>query len=1244
MNGNKPINIIYINGPNLSNALPNDIVDWKLGFCANDEINFNQRLNEHKRHTFGGMCLERFETDLTDGPINRWLKSKFPDRAKTQNGVGHEVYRSTVENCRFLIDQVTRYINGIDTGRAKANRYDPRKEQSECIEKTITYMTIPENWDKPFLWNCKMRFGKTFTFYELVMQMNLRNVLIITRRPTDTKTAWIDDTDHIDFDFGANDIIDSSKQLGPIVLKSEGRNIVFASFQDLDDLTKPKFANVINAQWDMIVIDEAHFGADTKKAKQAISKLNRKYPLLLLSGTPFKMLDTGDLFDDSNVYTWSYIDEQKARKQEIAELGEEQARKTGQYYWYPTMKPYVIDIADMDVFSESALFSDDEGFTFTKLFASEEINGKLQFKNERFVKEFLDYLCTPKMPYGHQSHLFFDKVDTQHVLMYLPGVKECSLLKRLMENHRVLKDYTIIPAYDDNEGMNKDTVALIKEKIGSIDMDRKKGTITLTCGKCTHGVSIPEWGSVFCLSDLSSSQIYFQLIFRGQTPRRPKDAFLGKEHCAVFDFSPTRTLSHYHSLASAMAKNGDVKSALREILAVMNPICFDGNELKAFSIEDVFNNFKFGYASRGLFYNFFRNIQVDIDQELIEEIRDFDVSEVSKNVVEIGDHKIAKGKNSKKINVEGNDIELDDEDNSSDQEEKLTISEDQAKQIVAEGLSRMPLLLKVSNGDTIESVLGQLNNLVCKSLTGLTLRALKAIFLGQKNVARSNEINTVIGKFRFQEKSELKMLFEENIANMHLHDQLPNPRFNPGDSFEIVKTPSKLAAKMLAEIPTDVWKDETKKWLMPVSKSGVFELQIFRRLMVGLEGKIPDKDERRDHIVKNMIWSFCPTMASFVLSRNYFVEGVYGKREEVVAESNVYQMNFLDERDVVVHSNGEMEMKKQGKFVKFDVIVGNPPYQESIGQSGNTSSAVALYPDFVEKAIECKPQYMSMVIPAKWMTGGGRGTSKFLEKMVECKELSKITTISDAREWFPDIDLKGGVMFFLMEQNKNNHIVMIDDHKFDLSVSDVIITDKIVLSIKDKLLNKCNTFFSDVMYGQTPYGIKTNHSQWSNDKNNSYICHYFNKKNRGRDTNLIDRALVSKNNDTISKWKLCIAKASGKGKDGTGRAFIAAPETIVTQSYYVLACFTSEVDANNALKYIHTPFAQFISSILKSAQSVSGKVFRWLPYLDFTKSYTNQDLYTMFDLTKEEIAHIENTTKDFPIFRKGENKKPITPM
>src|SRR5258708_2796446 len=465
------------------------------------------------------------------------------------------------------------------------------------------------------------------------------------------------------------------------------------------------------------------------------------------------------------------------------------------------------------------------------------------------------------------------------------------------------------------------------------------------------------------------------------------------------------------------------------------------------------------------------------------------------------------------------------------------------------------------------------------------------------------------------------------------HDKLPNPVQKVGEP-QIVKTPVALVERILDGYPAEVWGDKDKRWLVPVSKSGVFELGIYVRLMNGLVDSIPNTHDRREWIVRQMVWSFAPTAAcELFVRRNYLGKVWNDMRGYDKLVGNVFHRDFLKAR---VKLNGEVTGKKEadGKetYVKFDCIVGNPPYQDN----SKANDPKNIYPDFVFKSIDCKPKYMSMVIPARWMMGSGKGIQSFLNMMIGSKSLSNIVVERDSSKWFPDVSIKGGAMYFIYNSSHNSHMTSINDVSMNLEGEDCILTDAISLSVKSKVLAKSDKTFDKVMLGGCPFGIVSTHKEWSDNIDGCYVCHNSGKGDSAK-TCLISKALVKRNIELIDKYKVCTSKGHGSGSDGISKPFVIDPNHVVSESYLVMAYSDSKKECDNAAEFLSTHFAQYLISLLKNTQNVAKRVFKYLPYLDFTRSYTDEDLYIMFDLTLEEIAHIEATTKDFHIFRAKKN-------
>jgi hypothetical protein len=774
-------NLVYFFGPEITHLAPDTRINIKIGLSGNNNENFFQRLGEHQRHCPRDICHASFPTNGGDAAVRKLMCSMFPQKFGTNRGKGHEVISLLVKDVQFLLEQSKLYFNDINYGNAKLYSFSMRQEQIDFVRRVVAFFSDPLNIGKEFLCDAKMRFGKTHTAYEVIMAMDFGLILILTGRPTDTKKAWIDAMNHTDFDFGPDNFIDASLQgKEPIVVNPNKRTIIFSSLQDFARIIeggfKEKFVNFPTLTFDLLIKDEVHLAFDTPNTEQSLSKINYKHALEL-SGTAFQALFEGRFTDDAK-FTWSYIDEQRARKEELVRLGQEVAEKEGQYYWLCPMKIFTI-LLSPQLYNEADQFTEEEGFTFTKLFATEEKNGKLAFRNDIAVRSFINTLChSSVMPYSNQAHNVhqYNSINIKHTLWCVPGVPEAKTLAALLKKHEIFKQYDIIVAAGDNDKEGNDTVNLVESRIASIESGINKthiGTITLSCGKLFHGVSIPEWGSVFNLSDMKSAQLYFQLIFRCQTPWSGiEDKHPGgpKYECYVFDFNPNRTLTHIHELAKLTAKEDNIKHALSEYLNVFNVLCYDENGFRTVSPDDLISKLESGFGSStsllGL-QNLFAELPFEMDAELWEGLADIEGGGSSKSkVIEVNHNDAKNGKNTKRKSEE-DDINDDSDDNTDDDNEDdnddKDISEDQKLARMKLALKTVPLYFLFTRDESFNDLISNLttneNAIVCKAITGIPARSLKKV-LSNQSQDKKDAISLGLTRFRLHEKKD----YEEFLA------------------------------------------------------------------------------------------------------------------------------------------------------------------------------------------------------------------------------------------------------------------------------------------------------------------------------------------------------------------------------------------------------------------------------------------------------------------------------------------------
>lgn len=489
-------------------------------------------------------------SNITDKQIHAHLRKM--GRSDTRIDKSREWFTCSV-------DDVSSIINNMMSGVLRPNAYPMRDEQQECVDTAIHHFA---NGGKRFLLNAKMRFGKTFVGYQIAKRLaagsdNFR-VLVLTYKPA-TNDGWKDDLErHVDFDGWQYFYAKDYNKNNPIELP-EGNTVLFSSFQDMNELSKDKWEIAKNYHYDLVIIDETHYGANTERAKTTLDAIS--YGLELhMSGTPLELLASGE-FTEEETYNWSYIDEQNKRKQE-----EDSNWSTEVYRWLPPMEFHTFEVCD-EAKALQNHYTDDEGFTMNKLFASDD--GET-FIEEASVKLFVDQFFGRNVRHNHSA---IRVMAPDHMLWVMSNVAPVNAMCNLL--NKMDLGYHIINVAGDN--------------ISNLDQVKKEiayypKTITITCGRFNTGVTVPEWDMVAMLNGGRAAETYFQTVFRVQSP----DQRRGKDRCVVIDFHPQRCLEMSWLYAEIIAKSDQPTTAvLRNFLEVAPILDHTGNKIKSVDMEQV---------------------------------------------------------------------------------------------------------------------------------------------------------------------------------------------------------------------------------------------------------------------------------------------------------------------------------------------------------------------------------------------------------------------------------------------------------------------------------------------------------------------------------------------------------------------------------------------------------------------------------------------------------------------------------
>ena len=481
-------------------------------------------------------------------------------------------------------------------------------------------------------------------------------------------------------------------------------------------------------------------------------------------------------------------------------------------------------------------------------------------------------------------------------------------------------------------------------------------------------------------------------------------------------------------------------------------------------------------------------------------------------------------------------------------------------------------------------------------------------------------------------------------------------------SSDEVFTSPKIANEMLDMLPQELFENPNTTFLDPCTKSGVFLREIAKRLLVGLEKQIPNLQERINHIFTKQLYGIAITQLTSLLSRRsvYCSKTANGKYSIVDKFTNdcgnikfsnckhVWNDDFrciycgvnqtretYNRQDMEVHAYEFIHTENPQELfnMKFDVIIGNPPYQLETG-GGKGSSAIPLYHKFVQQAKKLQPRYLTMIIPSRWFSGG-RGLDDFREEMLGDKRIRVIHDFFNASECFPGIDLSGGVCYFLWDRDNKgdceittyNSIVGKSTMKRDLldPNTKMLIRFNNAIPIIEKVRSKKEIMFSNLVSTTNPYGLPMTIHPLENSTNETYKIYAYPKDG------YIKKEMVLKNNKTIDKWKVFISKAYGERGDFPyfviGKPFIGEPNSCGAVSYLLCYVTDRKIEAENVISYMKTKFFRFLVLQLKNTQNSTSTTYSLVPMQDFNESWTDEKLYKKYNLTKEEIDFIESMIK-----------------
>jgi hypothetical protein len=756
--------------------------------------------------------------------------------------VGKGFAKHELEWVRCTVKDLKTVLTELRTGQAftgtHSETFAMRREQAEAVRVTHAY--FHSRWAEDmhavprFLWNAKMRFGKTFTAYQLAKKLGAKRVLVVTFKPA-VEDAWQTDLEsHADFD--GWQYMSRNSGSDPTRVSKTKPLVYFGSFQDLlgrDDAGNIKAKNewLHKVKWDLVVFDEYHFGAWRETAKElfegeeeaeakkeakleyaaGLENVNEDLTVLseketeflpittkaylYLSGTPFKALATGE-FIEEQIFNWTYTDEQRAKE----EFATKHPGKWNPYGALPQMRLLTYQMPDELVAIASAGEFDE--FDLNAFFEASGSGVLAQFKHKSDVQKWLDiirggyarkateYLKTgtrPPFPYSDVRLLPY----LQHSFWFLPNVAACHAMANLLaEKHNVFwHDYDVVVAAGADAGIGLDALPPVRDAIGS-GFDTK--TITLSCGKLTTGITVPQWSSILMLRNLKSPETYFQAAFRVQSPWSiknpngddPHEEEILKPVCFVFDFAPTRALRQLSEYGIGLSPNEpNPENAVRDLVSFLPVLAYNGAVMAQIDAGAILDIAMSGTSATLLARKWESPLLVNVDNDTLRRVLESEEAMAAVERIEgwraLGDHIIETIINrSEKIKAlkekaKTKDLTAKEKKQLTDEEKEFKSKRKLVQEKLIKFATRIPAFMYLTDfrENTLQDVITKIETGLFETVTGLTVKDFH--LLVRLKVFNTEHMNQAVFAFRRYEDASLRytgLESHEGLTHYGLYD------------------------------------------------------------------------------------------------------------------------------------------------------------------------------------------------------------------------------------------------------------------------------------------------------------------------------------------------------------------------------------------------------------------------------------------------------------------------------------------
>jgi hypothetical protein len=1241
--------------------------------------------------------------------LNSGVKNKYFDTYKKQD----EWFFVDLKTAKNAILSVKEGKQSL-TRNQITNDKNPiifRPEQLEAIEKTIKQFRTSNR----MLWNAKMRFGKTLTALQIVKNQGFKKTIIITHRPVVEK-GWFEDFDKIFYDTNNYRVGAKDRENIKSLEKTGDKYVYFASIQDLRGSSFvggnfDKNNEIFHIDWDFVIIDEAHEGTKTDLGKNVLNEIikdNKEHitKVLHLSGTPFNLISD---FEEKEIYTWDYVMEQSAKQ----DWTKNHFLDSNPYEELPKLNIFTYDLKDIIKGYQEI---EDKAFNFREFFKTwsgdVEIDKKHlpptanvgDFVHEDDVIKFLNLItkedeCS-NFPYSTREYreLF------RHTLWMVPGVKEAKALSKLMKKHPIFGsgafEIVNVAGDGDEEVSNNNALSLVENAIGQ--KPDETYTITISCGKLTTGVSVKAWTGVLMLAGTYSTAAsnYLQTIFRVQTPANIGGKI--KENCYVFDFAPDRTLkiaAEAGNLSTRAGSLGD-KKQMGAFLNFCPIISISGSEMKPYNVDNLLQQLKKVYADK-VVNNGFDDVKIYNDNLL--KLDGLELEKFKKLEEIMGTSKQTKKINEIDINKQGLTNEEFEEQQKLNAKPKHELTEEDKQRLaelkekrkqkntaisILRGISiRIPLMIyganiPINDDITIENftkiiddnsweefmprgitkeMFNDFSKYYDKDIFVEAGRRIRNKLRGAENLPiteRVKRISEIFSTFRNPDKETV--LTPWRVVNMHLGDCLGGYNFYDEEYINTLSEPRQI---IYSGITANTLFNYNAKILEINSKTGLYPLyvaySIYRQKYLNINKKIKVEEEKD---VSEGLWEEVLNKNIFIICKTQMAKSITERTLRGFKNNNVnviYYENLINDLKIKPNKFIETILNikswniKEGDKMKFDAIVGNPPYQENISSEGDNSSlGKQLFPMFIINSIKLSSQYVSLISPSRWFAGDAQDKSflKLREYIKENNHISKIYNYPNGQDVFDNVVIKGGVSYFLYEKDHAGEVEFFtyQDNKktnnrrnlFEEGL-DIILFNKDDFAILEKIKKDDFISLTTITKGRNAFGIVGKKDVVEKISKSDKYDGSIKLQCMNEEIRWTDKKNVTKSIDVFEKHKVFISKSAGdpsKDKKVIGKPYYAEPFKACTDSLIPVGKFDTMDEALSLQKYMKTKFLRFMVSILKVSQNVYQNVYQFVPLQDFTSNSDinwnktikeiDSQLYHKYLLSEEEIIYIENKIQE----------------